>query len=249
MVSRIPPNLRINADDFGLHPGISRAIVGAAREGLVNAFSVVPFADEESAGLLSEACSIPGIRIGAHLSFVEVPLLTRPAAFPDGRPPASHREFLRLWLGRRITRQIVRDEWRAQLDRLRQRLGGAGISHLDSHQHLHALPGLWTVARELQREYRVPLLRRPAEWTLRAWRKDFPLGAGLQALAALCPGSRPESCFGIGTSMRFCADVYRFLPHAVRADPTHRYELMVHPSEDDRGQRELSELRRFVSWL
>jgi predicted glycoside hydrolase/deacetylase ChbG (UPF0249 family) len=244
-MSRIPANLRVNADDFGLGPGVSRAILEAAREGLINSVSVVPFFDAESLALFEELRALPGLRIGAHLTFIEVPLLTACASFPDRRPPADHRELLRALLQGKVHASDVHREWSAQLELLSGRLAPAAISHLDSHQHVHLLPGLWGVARALQRQHHVPVLRRPHEPSRRAWLKDFPLGAGLQLLSLVRPAE--ERFFGVGTSMAFRADVYAPLRREVACHPERSYELMVHPDEDARGAREMAELRRFLA--
>jgi len=245
----IPANLRINADDFGLSPSISRAIVSAATRGLINSVSVVPFADEESAHLLRSLASMPGVRIGAHLTFLEVPLLTRPLAFTDGIPPASYREFLVAALSGRVHTQDVRQEWRAQLDLLASRIGADRIHHLDSHQHIHVLPGLWSVARQLQRELAISVLRTPYERSHRPWLKQFPMGAGLQSLAWARARGASERFYGVGTSMAFTAERYLKLQRILARDSIGRYELMVHPDEDARGQRELGELSRWLAFV
>jgi predicted glycoside hydrolase/deacetylase ChbG (UPF0249 family) len=243
----IPSNLRVNADDFGLEPAVSRAIAGAAARGLVNSVSVVPFQDDEPSLALLRALG-PGVRIGAHLTYIEVPLLTRPAAFPDGRPPAGYRDLLAAYLRGKIRSAEVLAEWRAQLELLRARIDRP-ISHLDGHQHLHLLPPLWRVTLELQRQFGIELVRRPAEASRRAWLKDFPMGAGLQLLAVSRPGATPERFFGVGTSMGFRADAYRPMAAEIAAHPERRYELMVHPGEDARGRQELAELERFLGFF
>ena len=252
MSPRIPDNLRINADDFGLDPAISRAIFQAARDGLINSFSVVPFSetDQESQHLLAAACTLTGLHIGAHLTFVGVPLLTRPAHFSDGIPPADYRALVAAWAQGKVKPSAVRAEWSEQIALLQRRLGPArSIHHLDSHQHTHLLPGLWPVARALAQDHGIPNLRRPAEPTLRAWRKSFPLGAALQLLAFARPGAAHEAFAGVGTSMGFRAEAYAALARQIRAQPRRRFELMVHPGQDARGQRELDELERWLARL
>jgi predicted glycoside hydrolase/deacetylase ChbG (UPF0249 family) len=245
-----PPNLRVNADDFGLAPGISRAILDAARAGEVNSVSVVPFQDRESKESFAHLAALPGVRIGAHLTFLEVPLLTRPARFPDGSPPADYRAFLGAWLRREIPAAAVYAEWTAQLIRLADRLGeGRASSHLDSHQHIHLLPGLWEVACRLRAELSIPVIRVPWEGTLRAWRKDPPFGAALQTLAWARRRASVEGCFGVATSMRFQAGANRAFAARVARETDRGFELMIHPDESDRGRREMEELRRWHGLL
>jgi predicted glycoside hydrolase/deacetylase ChbG (UPF0249 family) len=207
---------------------------------------VVPFKDDESLRLLRQLG--PAVRIGAHLTYIEVPFLTRPAPFPDGAPPADYRSFLVAYLSGKIRPDEVLAEWRAQLDLLRARIDRP-VSHLDGHQHLHIMPGLWRSTRILQREYGVELVRRPVEVSRRAWLKDFPMGAGLQALALSRTGPTAERFFGVGTSMGFSADLYRATAAEIARHPQRRYELMVHPAEDQRGRREVAELERFLAFF
>jgi predicted glycoside hydrolase/deacetylase ChbG (UPF0249 family) len=249
MTPRIPANLRINADDFGLSSSVSRSILRAAEEGLVNSTSAVPFRDAESLGLLAALGEVPNFRIGAHLTFIEVPLLTRPASFPDGSPPGDYRAFLAALLRGKIHSADVRTEWKAQLDLLRQRLGIKPVHHLDSHQHLHLLPSLWKITVELQRDYGISAVRRPYEGSRRAWLKSFPMGAGLQALAATRPGAAEERFIGAGASMRFAAEPYRSFAAETLSHPDQPYELMVHLGEDERGQAEAYELRRWLQFM
>lgn len=246
-VPAIPANLRINADDFGLTPAISRSILHAVKAGLVNSVSVVPFFDPASRALLDALQREPDVKVGAHLTFIEVPLLTRPRAFPDGKPPASYKPFLRAWLEGKVRPRDVEREWRAQLDLLGERMGKANIHHLDSHQHLHLMPGMWKVARRLQRDYGISVLRSPYEPSLRALRKDLPMGAALQALAWARSSHSSETFFGVGSSMGFRAELYSRFAGEILRHPERRYELMVHPDESERGQRELAELERFIS--
>src|SRR4051812_48516555 len=67
----IPPNLIINADDFGLDARISRAIAKALDEGLINSFSVFPFADAYHHQLLKDVIKKhPEAKVGCHLSLI-----------------------------------------------------------------------------------------------------------------------------------------------------------------------------------
>jgi predicted glycoside hydrolase/deacetylase ChbG (UPF0249 family) len=246
---RIPDNLRINADDFGLTPAISRAITQAHEAGLINSCSVVPFSCETSEALLARLSSTANIRIGAHLTLVEVPLLTRPRAFPDGVPPRGHRELLvAVALGRISTREVYA-EWKAQLTLLQERIAPAPVQHLDSHQHVHLLPGLWQVTTRLARELAIPTIRSPYERSMSALCKDFPLGAGLQLLAWAQGRDVSEAFFGVGSSMAFSAQRYASMARLVANRPHQRFELMVHPDEDSRGRREVAELSAWLEQL
>ncbi len=135
--------LVVNADDYGLTEGVSRAILEAHRRGIVTSTSVLALgpAFARSAAWLADA---PDLGRGAHLAAVgEDPPLLSAREVPTlvdrrGRLWSSWRVFLpRAALGR-IDPDDLRREFAAQLDAL----AGAGIraDHLDTHQNLHLWP-------------------------------------------------------------------------------------------------------------
>jgi predicted glycoside hydrolase/deacetylase ChbG (UPF0249 family) len=241
---RIPSNLVINADDFGLSPSVSRAILEAAREGLINSVSAVAGGPASTAPLFEELAAIPGLRIGAHLTLIEIPPLTPIPAYAGGIP-GSFRSFLIPYFLGKIDRETVRREWRAQLLRIGERIQRP-ISHLDSHQHLHLLPGLWQVSMELRREFTVPEIRVLYESGWKAWTKDFPFGATLQVLSWMRREKAARKFFGSGLSMAFRAEEARSFAERVARQTGTLFELMVHPREDGPGRREMEELRQWL---
>ena len=227
--------------------------------GLVNSFSVLPFVDAWHGALLKSLIARhPEVRVGAHLSFLDPhtaasagsdagtpgpPGLQWPPK-PQGLPglkehPGHFRDFLALYLKGRYPPARIYREWKTQILSLAEYLGGPErIAHLDSHQHLHVLPGIWPVAVALQEEFGIPRLRVPHESLRRALFHKFPFGAGFQALAALRahaargrkgPGDR-RRLLGFLTSTCFTVEANRAALEAVLANPDTEYELMVHPA-------------------
>jgi chitin disaccharide deacetylase len=225
-----PPGLLVNADDFGLDPRISLAIARCAREGLIHSLSAVPFRDAFHAGLLRELIAeCPGIRIGAHLTLVEFPYLTSggPAA-ADGAPPRDFGAFLGPYLKGKVDAEWAYREWKAQIGLLASRLGRVP-DHLDSHQHLHLLPGLWGAASRLQAEFGIPRLRVPYESLGRALFHRFPGGLAMQALARFRKRAAAPAFIGFFTSTRFTVEANRAALR--KAGPAGRpCEVMVHPA-------------------
>lgn len=217
----IPANLLINADDFGLDARVSMAIALCLDEGLINSFSVYPFSDPFHEGLLRAVLRRhPGAKVGAHLALNGPGLPEHPAHF---------REFLARYVTGRFPPSRVRSLWRSQLADLRDRLG-RDPDHLDSHQHLHVLPGLWETALSLQAEFRVPRVRVPYEGLRRGFGHRFPFGAGLQALARLRAGGEPPAFLGFFTSTGFTVRANLEGLERVARDPGRPFELMVHPA-------------------
>jgi predicted glycoside hydrolase/deacetylase ChbG (UPF0249 family) len=157
--------LIVTADDAGLHPGMTSGALAAHEAGIVTAVSVSPNgrAFDDAAARLRER---PGLDVGAHLTLVgESPLApprqVRSLLGRDGRLLPAWPAFARRWL----LGQIRRDETEAELRRQIERLLEAGLSvvHLNSHQHLHVLPGLFELVLGLAQEHGIPWLRIPAE--------------------------------------------------------------------------------------
>lgn len=158
----MPRLLIVNADDYGLTTGVSRAILRGHRDGIVTSTSVLAVAPafESTAGWLRDT---EGIGAGAHLAAVgEDPPLLSAREVPtlvdrQGRFPISWRQFLaRMALGR-IDPEDLRREFRAQLDRLTA--AGLSLIHVDTHQHLHLWPGVATVVLDLAAQSGIGAMR------------------------------------------------------------------------------------------
>lgn len=130
--------LIVNADDFGNSPAVNRSIQECARRGVVTSTTVmVNLAWAEEITELLAAC--PHVGVGLHLNLTEgVPVMpsreVRSLVDEDGRFWTT-REFLRrAWLGR-LEHDDLLAEAGAQLRRLLSLTNG--VTHLDSHKHIH----------------------------------------------------------------------------------------------------------------
>jgi chitin disaccharide deacetylase len=158
------PEIRlvVNADDFGLSESVNEGILFAHRRGIVTATSLMAVGRAFDHAV--DCCrSAPGLDVGVHLTLVaERPLLPGSSlAGPNGRFPAGAGALLRRYLAGGIRLDEVRAEWSAQIERVLEE--GIAVSHLDSHQHVHALPGLAEVCLELAARYGIPFVRLPCE--------------------------------------------------------------------------------------
>jgi chitin disaccharide deacetylase len=107
--------LIVNADDFGLTPGVNRAIVACHVGGVVTSTSLM--VDRAAAGEAAELSrEHPGLSVGLHWD-------------PAGRGDPVDMEDLEE-VGRELFRQLERFE----------ALTGAAPTHLDSHWHVHREP-------------------------------------------------------------------------------------------------------------
>ena len=156
--------LIINADDFGLTDGVCRAIVHAHRAGIVTSTSVLAVgpAFARNASMLDDA---PELGVGVHLAAVgEDPPLLSSREIPTlvdarGRLPLSWRQFLPRMALRRIDLADLEREFTAQIEAVRSAVGGARITHLDTHQHLHLWPRIDALVCRLAQGFEVPGVR------------------------------------------------------------------------------------------
>jgi predicted glycoside hydrolase/deacetylase ChbG (UPF0249 family) len=132
--------LIIHADDFGETIEITKGILEAIDAGVLTSTSVM-------ANMPGTEFALPRVRpgrsvsFGVHLNLCEGRPLTRCPSLirADGtflpKWTLAARAFLR-----RLNLSEVAAELGAQIDRVRT--GGVEVSHLDSHKHLHQLPGV-----------------------------------------------------------------------------------------------------------
>ena len=108
----------------------------------------------------------PQLGVGVHLTLVgarpvlpvaEVSSLLDEAGDFYGSYPLFIKRFLR----GKIRLAEVERELAAQIDRVR--MAGIQPSHLDSHQHLHVLPGIGGLVLDLARRFSIRAIRIPAE--------------------------------------------------------------------------------------
>lgn len=157
--------LVVTADDAGLHPGMTDGVLAAHDSGIVTAVSVSPNgrAFDDAVARLRER---PRLDVGVHLTLVgEEPLSSAPDVRSllgrDGRLLAGWPVFARRWLLGRIRPEHAERELRRQIERLLAT--GLPSVHLNAHQHLHVLPGLFEIVLRLAEEHRIPWVRIPAE--------------------------------------------------------------------------------------
>jgi predicted glycoside hydrolase/deacetylase ChbG (UPF0249 family) len=236
------PSIRliVNADDFGISTRINEGIIAAHRTGIVTSTSLMAVgrAFEQAIQLCR---STPTLDIGVHLTLVaERPLLPGESSVTgdDGRFPASAAAFLRRWLTGNIRLEDVQTEWSAQIERVLDHQ--IRVTHLDSHQHIHILPGLADLSLRLAAHYNIPFVRVPIEpFHLDQWpgRHGISRMLGTTALwmswmLARLAGARkmqnkPPRFLGFQDGGRLDSPCLRRMLSTLR--PGRAYELMCHP--------------------
>jgi len=156
--------LIINADDYGMSPGVSAGILRAA-QGLVTSTTVmVNLVTRLEIKFLIGAASGGALGAGIHLNLTCGRPLTReyPAVLRDDYGAFDKATALsdETWSDP-AHREAVRSEWRAQVKQLISY--GIQPDHIDSHHHTHLLEPLFPLALELGAELDLPLRTRAAQ--------------------------------------------------------------------------------------
>ncbi len=165
--------LIVNADDFGLTPGVNRAIVELHASGVLTSATLMA-----RAAATGEAIRIaqrnPSLGVGCHIVLVDGEPVLPPAAIPTlvdkntGRFPSSLKTFLsRLFTGR-IRSAEIEAEAAAQIAVLKD--GGVRPTHIDTHKHTHMFPQVLAPVLRAARAAGIRAVRNPfePEWAIRA---------------------------------------------------------------------------------
>ena len=233
--------LVINADDLGFAPGVNRGIVEAHEAGTLSSASMMvnTRAFGEAVALVRERA--PTLGVGLHLNLLTGRPLTVVPTLADPRTGEFYSLGLlarRAMIGR-VSASDVRRECDAQLAALAAE--GLSITHLDSHRHTHALPGILPAVLASARAAGVRLVRRPLERpTMRdamASTKMLLLhGAWSVALRGAAPDDRAllaRSPHFRGLTLQGAHHVERDLLALLDQLPAGATELMMHPGYDD----------------
>ena len=233
--------LVINADDLGLAPGVNRGIFDAYAAGTVTSASmmVTTPAFEEAAERVQRDATQLGV--GLHLNLVVGAPLSNVPSLVDPETGQFHHldAFVRHAIAGQIDSAEVRRECEAQLEAL----VAAGITptHVDSHRHVHAMPGILPVVAAVAHAAAIPVVRRPLDRVSvldpvasakmlvvhAAWRTALTgVAPAHRSLLARAPHFR-------GIAMQGTPDMRDRLLATIDQLPIGATEIMVHPGYDD----------------
>ena len=241
------PKLIINADDLGFSPQVNVAILRGAELETITAASVMvnmPFA-ESALHQIQER--VPQLSLALHFTLT------------SGRPVSPLQEvpflvdangmfrlgFVSLWrtlASKQRTALLaqIQIELSAQMNRMDQLAENYQIcfDHLDSHQHIHVLPGIWELLQQEAEQRRLPL-RVPRErwgnlkrWSCRSW-TWFPGGLLKQMILNGCLWNIPQQIgyFGILETGRMDKPALLAIFQSIRESRFFDiYEINTHPS-------------------
>lgn len=143
----------INADDYGLCEGVSLGILKAHRDGVLTSTTCMMNMPHIKK-YLEMAKDYPNLGLGVHLTITAGPALTK-NSFTDEN---GNFQSLNSYQDKKpiVDQSELYNEWKAQIEKFIS-ITGHKPTHLDSHHHVHLLPGNIDVALRLAKEYDLPL--------------------------------------------------------------------------------------------
>ena len=151
----------VNADDFGRHEKINEAVEKALCEGCLRSATIMPGGKAFSHGV-EVAKRNPDLGVGVHLTLVNGFPILPPDEIPslvteDGMFYDDYGTFMKRYATGKIRLEEIRSELAAQIAKVQGT--GLELTHLDSHQHLHHLPGILGIVLELASAANIKRLR------------------------------------------------------------------------------------------
>ena len=154
-------NLIVNADDFGRHELINRAVEKALQEGCLRSATImaggIAFDDA-----VEVAKKNPALGVGIHFTLANGFPVLPPEKIPtlvteDGIFFENYVVFLKKYLQGKVSAEEIKLELAAQLEKVQR--AGLKLTHFDSHQHLHHIPGIIEICLDLAEGAKISALR------------------------------------------------------------------------------------------
>lgn len=167
--------LIINADDFGLTPGVNRAIVQGNSSGVVTSATLMANA-KATATATDLAKAQPSLKTGCHVVLIDGdPLTSNLPSLTNGsaRFRSSLKQFAVAAVRKQMAAEEIQREAEAQIRKLQA--SGVTLTHVDSHKHTHMFPQVLRPVLRAAKACGVRAVRNPFE-PLRSWPSGMVLG-------------------------------------------------------------------------
>ncbi len=244
-------NIIVNADDFGRHELINRAVERAFNAGCLKSATLMAggIAFDDAVKLTKK---IRGLGVGIHFTLANGNPILPPNEIPtlvtaDGIFHGDYVKFLKRYLSGKISLDEVRAELDAQLNKILR--AGLTLTHVDSHQHLHHVPGITEIILELAAAENISAMRVADTKLFDGALKNFGQFIGRLGLGSLAKFAAhqahkknfatPEHFAGIVAGESVSENFMVKLIDNLRGGTT---EVMLHPGVDNKI------LQNFCQW-
>jgi len=244
----MPARLILNADDFGLTPGINRAIAELHSAGALTSATLMangPAFDDA----IRIAHAQPTLAIGCHIVLTDGIPLSPPETIPTLLGPdrrsfrASLTDFFAAVLIGKVSAAEIEREAHAQIARIQQE--GISLTHIDTHKHTHILARVARPLLAIAERAGIPAIRNPFEprWSIALGKSRILRRLQLRSLRFLQPRflALPQirsgrvvttnGTLGISATGNLNSTTLRAILNAM---PIGTWELVCHPGYNDR---------------
>jgi predicted glycoside hydrolase/deacetylase ChbG (UPF0249 family) len=235
--------LILNADDFGLAPGVNRSVLELGEAGALTSATLMATSQHAPEAVTAAGASALGI--GCHVVLVDGEPALPPSQIPALAPSGSFRPtlggFVRDLLMGKIPESELEAEAVAQIRRAQSM--GIRVTHLDTHKHAHMFPrvlrpllcaallcGVRAIRNPFEPDWALtatphaPALRRAQVKLLRSQRRTF------LKLVREAGFATTDGAIGVLATGTLDAETLRSL---LTAMPPGTWELVCHPGHID----------------
>ena len=148
----------VNADDLGMTPGTNKAIFEGYDHGMITHTSIMANAEYFSKAI-EGLQSRKELGVGMHLNLTYGKALHSNPIYNDdqGVFNLGYLKLLALSTHNKEFLKAVEEEFEQQI--LRVTDTGLTLTHLDSHRHIHLIPGVYRIVAKLAIKYKIPRVR------------------------------------------------------------------------------------------
>ena len=152
----------INADDFGISHEVNTRIINCIRHNTISSTTIMANAPAFQEAI-EYALQDPSVSYGVHLNLIQFHPLTDETIFRKYGIVDDCGDFIEgaIFALDNISdelKQAIFQEWDAQISKVKE--SGIIPSHIDSHQHTHAIYALMDVVTKLMKKHGITKVRR-----------------------------------------------------------------------------------------
>lgn len=254
------PRLIVNADDFGVTPGVNRAIVEAAGNGIVTSATMMASGrafEDAVARLRAAPPGGPRFSVGCHVVLVDGTPVLPPKQIPSlvqqnggvSQFRKTANSFALAALAGKLKSDEIEAEAAAQIQRVQR--AGIAVSHVDTHKHVHMFPAVLRPLLRAAKAAGISAVRNPFEpafarrlkgsdWKLRKRELQMKMLGSFEAnfRKEVAAQGMHTTDGALGVLVTGVLDL-NFFVQIVSNIPDGTWEFVCHPGYDDRDLEQI----------